>query len=46
MDTADVTAFSDYALLDLWYALEPTESGTSPAADVLAEEIERRGLSS
>jgi hypothetical protein len=44
MDMPDPTTLSDYALLDLWYALEPTDGSPTPAVDALADEIDRRAL--
>jgi hypothetical protein len=35
---------SDDQLLKRWAALQPTDDGTSPEQDEVADEMERRGL--
>jgi hypothetical protein len=40
----DIPALSDDELLDLFERQPLTDTGSSPQADALADEIERRGL--
>jgi hypothetical protein len=40
----DIPALTDEELLDLFKRQPPTDPGTSPQADALADEIDRRGL--
>lgn len=40
----DLIKLPDDELLALWRAQQPAENGTNPEQDVLAAEIERRGL--
>lgn len=40
----DLIRLPDDQLLKLWRAQEPSDRGTDPEQDVLAAELERRGL--